>query len=155
MMRHGVVSSVAELDPAVYSYARRYFGLPQPSGSIYLEDARAVFKRRVAKFDYIVHDVFTGGSVPASLFTQETWTEVKGNLKLNGVLAVVRSSVAVPTSSHSFALERTLLDYCAHKPPKRSLPPYLTLSRHAEPLTKVRVEASTRMPSSFAPWPNL
>jgi spermidine synthase len=89
-MRHGVTVSIAELDPAVYRYARDYFSFPQPTGQVFLEDARLVLARRTQQYDYIVHDVFTGGSVPGSLFTAETWRDVQANLKPHGVLAVVR-----------------------------------------------------------------
>lgn len=89
--RHGVDISIAEIDPAVYAFARDFFGVPSPSaGGVYLEDARQYLLRpNLPKFDYVIHDVFTGGAVPSSLFTIEFWGDLKRSLKSDGVLAVV------------------------------------------------------------------
>jgi len=74
-------------------------------GEIYLEDARQWVQRRASllatgrpvtatsnerfvKYDYIIHDVFSGGSVPSHLFSMEFWSELKTSLLENGVLAV-------------------------------------------------------------------
>jgi spermidine synthase len=74
-------------------------------GEIYLEDARKWVRRKaqalvrglpikdgnrkLEKYDYVIHDVFSGGSVPSHLFTMEFWSELKVLLRNNGVLAVV------------------------------------------------------------------
>lgn len=105
-----------EIDPAVYIYAREYFGLPEPTGGVFLEDARGWVDTRaktvqdgkylehgnatqVAQgvtstskelFDYIIHDCFSGGSVPTLLFSTGFFNSVKTLLKPDGVLAVVR-----------------------------------------------------------------
>lgn len=80
--------TVVEIDPAVYDYAREYFGFVEPAGGAYLEDARAYLRRETNRFDLIVHDVFTGGSVPPALFTRECWLDVRRHLVADGVLAV-------------------------------------------------------------------
>lgn len=87
---HGVAMAVSEIDPAVYQFARQYFGVPSPSAGLYLEDARHTLERPdLGTFDYIIHDVvsavasrfgfhlirihvlqFTGGALPATLFTR-------------------------------------------------------------------------------------
>lgn len=54
-------------------------------GRGYIEDAA----RRGETWDFVVHDVFTGGTVPERLFTREMWRATKEVLKENGVLAVV------------------------------------------------------------------
>ena len=41
------------------------------------------------KFDYIVHDVFTGGAEPVDLFTVEFISNLKALLTPNGVVAIV------------------------------------------------------------------
>jgi spermidine synthase len=61
---------------------------------VFCEDGRAFVERSVRrgeKWDYVVHDVFTGGSVPAHLFTLEMWNSVKSILSRDGVLAVVKT----------------------------------------------------------------
>lgn len=91
LQHHGVDIAIAEVDPAVYQYAREFFGVPSPSAGLFLEDARQTLHRPALEpFDYIIHDVFTGGAVPASLFTLEFWQDVKRVLRPDGVLAVVR-----------------------------------------------------------------
>ncbi|GAA5973491.1 hypothetical protein JCM21900_001812 [Sporobolomyces salmonicolor] len=87
---HGVNLTICEIDPAVYEYARTYFGVPEPTGEVVLKDARAWLEQSAAgkQFDYIIHDVFTGGAVPASLFTQEFWSTLRRRLHPSGVLAV-------------------------------------------------------------------
>ncbi|OAV96654.1 hypothetical protein, variant 1 [Puccinia triticina 1-1 BBBD Race 1] len=92
LMKDEVVVTVVEIDPMVYEYAQKYFGFPTPDGGIFLEDARVYLDRQDAggdgDFDYIIHDVFTGGSVPSSLFTLECWRAIRAKLKVDGVLAV-------------------------------------------------------------------
>jgi spermidine synthase len=74
-------------------------------GIVYLEEARQWVQKRVRslatgrpvtvgdsrfeKFDYVIHDVFSGGSVPAHLFSAEFWAEAKASLREDGVIAVV------------------------------------------------------------------
>ncbi|MBW0563892.1 hypothetical protein O181_103607 [Austropuccinia psidii MF-1] len=92
LMRHGALVTVAEIDPIVYEYAQKFFALPTPNGGIFLEDARYYLQRAVngslGLFDYIIHDVFTGGTVPSSLFTVECWKGIRNKLKDDGILAV-------------------------------------------------------------------
>jgi spermidine synthase len=99
--RQNIDVAVIEIDPAVYDASRQYFGLPDlDSDRIFLEDARVVVaeKRRSAlengissadKYDYVVHDCFSGGGVPAHLFTLEFWEDLKTIMNPEGVVAVV------------------------------------------------------------------
>jgi len=41
-----------------------------------------------AKYDYVVHDCFSGGGVPEHLFTKEFWADLKEIIRDDGVLAV-------------------------------------------------------------------
>ncbi|GAB1523264.1 hypothetical protein RhiTH_006395 [Rhizoctonia solani] len=114
LQSHGSSVTVVEIDPAVYNYAREYFGLPEPNGGVFLEDARGWVDRRARTvtdghytepgnatqvlqgatstredlFDYIIHDCFSGGSVPTFLFSTGFFEGVKRLLKTDGVLAV-------------------------------------------------------------------
>lgn len=85
-----------ELDPAVYQYAQKYFGLSS-NHTAYIEDAVRFVKRQsqkgtARKYDFIVHDVFTGGAVPASLFTLQMFQGLWNIMADDGVIAVVSSS---------------------------------------------------------------
>lgn len=115
LQAHGSSVSIVEIDPAVYQYAREYFGLPEPSGGVFLEDARGWIDRRAITvnegkylepgnatqvsrgaemaskelFDFVIHDCFSGGSVPMTLFSAGFFGNIKKMLKDDGVLAVV------------------------------------------------------------------
>ncbi|KAI0307094.1 hypothetical protein B0F90DRAFT_1813906 [Multifurca ochricompacta] len=98
--RRNIDTSVIEIDPAVYDASRQYFGLPDlGSGRVFLQDARVVVaeKRRAAlqygasdadRYDYVVHDCFSGGGVPAHLFTTQFWEDLKTIMNPEGVVAV-------------------------------------------------------------------
>ncbi|TFK55593.1 S-adenosyl-L-methionine-dependent methyltransferase [Heliocybe sulcata] len=93
-MRHGINTTIVEIDPAVYDAARYYFGLPKPD-QIYLQDAKRWVKRQSSLpeeerklYDIVVHDCFSGGGVPAQIFTVEFWEGLKKLMKPNGVVAV-------------------------------------------------------------------
>jgi spermidine synthase len=90
--KSGLNVSIVELDPLVHCFAEKYFGLPQVKGEVAFADGRGYIEdaaRRGETWDFVVHDVFTGGKVPERLFTREMWRATKEVLKENGVLAVV------------------------------------------------------------------
>ena len=63
-----------------------------PELNVVHEDGRKFVESaatRGEKWDFVIHDVFTGGSVPPHLFTTEMWTVTKTVLAENGVVAVV------------------------------------------------------------------
>ena len=39
-------------------------------------------------YDYIIHDVFTGGAEPVELFTEEFLRGLGNSLSVNGVIAI-------------------------------------------------------------------
>ena len=110
-MRHDLDTTIVEIDQAVYDAAHRYFGLPAPGpGRLFIEDARAWVHNRsmtmtqsstttapvnnddVASpqlFDIVVHDCFSGGGIPAHLYTQQFWQELKNIVRSNAIVAVV------------------------------------------------------------------
>ncbi|KAF8511513.1 S-adenosyl-L-methionine-dependent methyltransferase [Gautieria morchelliformis] len=107
-------TTVVEIDPAVYDYARRYFSLPEPN-QVYIADAREwvhdhAFPAAQNKFDYIVHDCFSGGSVPGHIYTLEFWEELKGMVKSDGVVAVnfVGRLGSEPARAVFLTLQKTL-----------------------------------------------
>src|SRR5690606_31619753 len=95
MLRHGVETDIVELDPAVYKYAIDYFGL-LTNHTAYIEDAVGCVDKRAKQespelYDYVIHDVFTGGAAPAALFTKEMVEGMSKIMKPDGVIAIVSS----------------------------------------------------------------
>ncbi|KAK9479544.1 S-adenosyl-L-methionine-dependent methyltransferase [Lipomyces japonicus] len=92
LIQHNVITDVVEFDPAVLAYAVKYFKFPLSRATLYIADGRqfvcdtAINGTR--KYDYIIHDVFTGGVVAAELFTKEMWSDTQRVLSTDGVLAV-------------------------------------------------------------------
>jgi Spermine/spermidine synthase domain len=76
-----------EIDPVVYQFAEEYFGLRKLR--VLHQDGRKFVQDAEEMWDIVIHDVFSGGSVPGSLFTLEMWEAVRRVLKEKGVLAVV------------------------------------------------------------------
>jgi spermidine synthase len=114
LRKHGISTTIVEIDPAVYDAARTYFGLPDSGeGKLFLEDARGwVHSRQAAvkraeheAFDIVIHDCFSGGGVPSHIFTLEFWQELRDVVKPDGVVAVV-SHPALPTSPNQVTLGR-------------------------------------------------
>ncbi|KAF9481168.1 spermidine synthase [Pholiota conissans] len=106
-MRHGIATTIVEIDPAVYKAARTYFSLPK-SENVFLEDARTwVAKQRgsveagnkTARFDIVVHDCFSGGGVPQHIFTTEFWDDLKTVMAPEGILVVNFAGVVKSKSS--------------------------------------------------------
>lgn len=95
-MHHGLETTVVEIDPVVYNYATTYFGLKTPH-AVHITDARGWVRTEAAlptptqRYDIVVHDCFSGGSVPAHIFTREFWEDLKKLVAPDGVVAVVRA----------------------------------------------------------------
>ncbi|KAE8849604.1 hypothetical protein PTNB73_01385 [Pyrenophora teres f. teres] len=91
MIAHGLNTTIVELDPVVHYYATKYFNL-SPKHTAVIEDATAYVVRTSvsapASFDYIMHDVFTGGAEPVYLFTTEFMQGLYDLLKDDGVVAI-------------------------------------------------------------------
>ena len=95
LVAHGIDTTVVEIDPVVHEFASKYFSLPANHTAV-IEDAvsytdRLAENAEEKRFDYIVHDVFTGGAEPIPLFTLEFLQNLNTLLKPNGVIAIVSS----------------------------------------------------------------
>ncbi|EAW12775.1 spermidine synthase [Aspergillus clavatus NRRL 1] len=92
LITHGIETTIVEIDPVVHKFAKEYFYLPSNHIAA-IEDA-TVFVQRAqesanpAQYDYIVHDVFTGGAEPVELFTIEFIKGLYDLLKNDGVIAI-------------------------------------------------------------------
>ena len=90
-IKHGIDTTIVELDPVVHEFAIRYFDLPTNHTAV-ISDA-VPFIAKVAEtqpesYDYIVHDVFTGGAEPTALFTFEFLDGLNKLIKKDGVVAI-------------------------------------------------------------------
>ncbi|KAJ2889063.1 hypothetical protein FB639_000182 [Coemansia asiatica] len=100
--QQGVAVDVVEIDPAVHRAAEQFFGLPRDLNAVYLQDAREYIETAPdATYNYVVHDVFTGGSVPSSLFSKEAIAHVRRIMQPSGVLAM--NYVGVPNDERVMA----------------------------------------------------
>ena len=100
----------------MHRLALDYFDLPR-NHSAYLQDATVFVRDEIAKlasdtltqldglseskneaaqgkYDYIIHDVFTGGAEPAALFSEMFIRSLSYLLKPNGVIAIVSLPVS-------------------------------------------------------------
>ncbi|KAA1466507.1 hypothetical protein DENSPDRAFT_831357 [Dentipellis sp. KUC8613] len=119
LARQKVQTTIVEIDPAVYNASRQFFGLPDPGeGRVFLEDARSfVMKRRrqiqsgesIEKFDYVIHDCFSGGGVPAHLYSLEFWEDLKVLMNPDGVVAVNFAGLlgSLPSKATLYTLQKS------------------------------------------------
>lgn len=93
LVAHGIDTTVVEIDPVVHAFAQKYFHLQENNPPVLTDAAR--YTKKLAndtegvRFDYIVHDVFTGGAEPVELFTLEFLQQLHTLLKPNGAIAIV------------------------------------------------------------------
>ncbi|KAK0385243.1 hypothetical protein NLU13_7719 [Sarocladium strictum] len=90
LVAHGIDTTVVEIDPVVHEFADKYFGLQENNLPV-LQDAvkyTAQLLNQSMTYDYIVHDVFTGGAEPVNLFTLEFLQGLNSLLKPDGVIAI-------------------------------------------------------------------
>lgn len=92
-INHGIETTVVEIDPVVHQFASQFFHFPHNHIAA-IEDAREFVERARGsqKYDYIVHDVFTGGAEPIDLFTIEFLSGLNSLLKPDGVIAIVNTN---------------------------------------------------------------
>ena len=90
-LAHGINTTIVELDPIVHEFATTYFNLPTNHTAI-IQDAipwvSASTSPNGPRYDYIIHDVFTGGAEPLSLFTDQFLTNLRTLLTPNGLIAL-------------------------------------------------------------------
>ena len=87
LARYGIETDSIEIDPEVARAARDYFGFNQ-TGRLILGDARYEVRRLKKKYDFIIHDCFSRGVVPAHLLSVEMLEDLRSLLNDVGVLAL-------------------------------------------------------------------
>lgn len=80
----------------MHDFATKYFDLPQNHTSIIGDAVKFVGDMQKAKesrntYEYIIHDVFTGGAEPINLFTREFIMGLSDLLRPDGIIAIVRT----------------------------------------------------------------
>lgn len=83
LRQHGCDVDAVELDRGVATFAKQWFDLP---GHVHVGDARQFLG--IAQFDFIVHDVFTGGAVSTELVSTSEIARLHRALTSGGVLAM-------------------------------------------------------------------
>lgn len=77
LIAHDISTTILEIDPVVHKFATQYFSFPPPpffaaNHTTIVQDATLYVSNHAnaeKKYNYIIHDVFTGGSEPTPLFT--------------------------------------------------------------------------------------
>ncbi|KAF3010903.1 hypothetical protein E8E13_009851 [Curvularia kusanoi] len=91
LIKHGLNTTIVELDPVVHKYATQYFGLLPNHTAIISDAVRYVSDTSLSSpgsFSYIIHDVFTGGAEPVYLFTTEFMQGLHALLRDDGAVAI-------------------------------------------------------------------
>lgn len=99
MIAHGIDTTIVEIDPVVYDFAKKYFALPSNHTAVIADAVQWSQDNEVDRaeaYDYIIHDVFTGGAEPIDLFTEEFLSSLSAMLKPNGVIAIVSNRSGLP-----------------------------------------------------------
>jgi spermidine synthase len=94
LISHGIDTTILEIDPIVYEYSTKWFKLPKNhtafiGDAVEFVDSATVAIPATYSYDYIIHDVFSGGIEPADLFTYEFLRNLNKLLKPEGVIAIV------------------------------------------------------------------
>jgi hypothetical protein len=87
LIEDGYQVDIAELDPVIVEFAKQHFALPTPN-NVFPVDARKYIDSTTKKYDFIVHDVFSGGLVPVTLFSIEAWQSIRQIMTREGALAI-------------------------------------------------------------------
>lgn len=110
----GIRTDVVEIDPEIVRLAETHFAYV-PTGAVHVQDARTFIRRTSSRYDFIVHDTFTGGSTPEHLLSSEFIREVRERLRPGGILAVnLVGASEGPLSPHAASVVATLESVFAH-----------------------------------------
>jgi spermidine synthase len=122
---HGLQVDSIEINPAVADAAREFFGF-RTSGKLIIGDARYEL-RGLGEYDLIIHDCFSGGSIPAHVLSLEMMREIRAHLRKGGVLMTsFFGDLTGPDSTATKTIHRTLKEVFPHTKvlvPKRGAEP--------------------------------
>ena len=83
----GLITDTIEIDASVATAAKKFFNF-NPKGDLILGDARYHVRQLKKKYDFIIHDCFTGGTDPSHLLTSQMFQTLQNRLKPGGILVV-------------------------------------------------------------------
>ncbi|KAL6718771.1 Two-component response regulator SSK1p [Lecanora helva] len=117
LIAHGISTTTVEIDPVVHQFATQYFGLPEKHTSIIGDAVKVIDEMQVKqpqmKYDYIIHDVFTGGAEPIDLFTQEFLEGLRNLLSPEGTVAInYGGDLLLPSAASVFATVSYVFPNC-------------------------------------------
>ncbi|OCK82491.1 hypothetical protein K432DRAFT_433458 [Lepidopterella palustris CBS 459.81] len=130
LIAHGINTTVVELDPVVHYFATKYFNLSANhiaaiDDAVFYVDEKS--RSQPASFDYIIHDVFTGGAEPVMLFTVEFFEGLRNLLTDDGVVAInYAGDLSLPSTQLILSTIHTIFPACRlfrDNPPQPSSTP--------------------------------
>ncbi|KAJ3216689.1 hypothetical protein HDU67_009121 [Dinochytrium kinnereticum] len=88
LVKRKIHVDVVELDPAVIRFAQSHFNLKDVA-NYYIQDGRKYLEEaKSSTYDFVLHDVFSNGFVPVTLFSIEAMNQIKRVLTSSGILAL-------------------------------------------------------------------
>ncbi|CAG8754358.1 42745_t:CDS:2, partial [Gigaspora margarita] len=92
LQAHNVDLDIVELDPVVYDLAANYFDLKHKH-KIYLQDEYKFINNTDAQiYNYVLYDVFFGGSVLSTLFSIKAFEQIKSKYFLYNISTANKAS---------------------------------------------------------------
>lgn len=103
LVEAGYTVDVVELDPLVVRTAEEYFDCKPLWRELIVQDARASIRTSDRSYDAVFLDVFSGGSQPFHLFSQEAFEEVNEILNPGGVVGL--NTIGFPAGENSVMIK--------------------------------------------------
>ncbi|HLY31553.1 MAG TPA: fused MFS/spermidine synthase, partial [Ktedonobacterales bacterium] len=77
-----------EIDPAIVSVGRRYFGMNEPQLHVSVADGRTFIRTTTHTYDVVAIDAFQQPYIPFQLTTKEFFQEIRAHLAPDGVVCL-------------------------------------------------------------------
>ena len=100
LAERGLAVEAAEIEPAMASVARDYFGLPA-SVAVHSADGRAFLQRNAGPWDLVILDAYAGETTPWYLLTREGLALIRSRLAPGGRLLI--NGITRPEGSEGLA----------------------------------------------------
>ncbi|EPZ34228.1 hypothetical protein ROZALSC1DRAFT_29520 [Rozella allomycis CSF55] len=118
---NALIENKFNYDPEVVRLATEYLHFKRDNvQKILIEDAaKAITRLDNETYDLVMHDLFTGGTIPKQCFTRHFFTELKGKMKMNGILGVARCKVYDDVFDHDEQINRNFvlnIIFCSDAP---------------------------------------
>ena len=154
MVAHGVNTTTVEIDPVVYEYAARFFDLAPNPNAVTADAVSFVADARHTGlgYDYIIHDVFTGGAEPVDLFTCEFLAGLRDLLTTDGSVAIVSPSASYVHMGSLVMEYRTTPETCSLHLPGSSSAPSAPSFRRVESSVKTQCQGRRELGVILPTW---